>query len=132
MRRAPGCRVRIDGRQALRELSAPAAACGGADSRPRTEAAAIVGGSDDRLTSGERVGQGAAVDILELAADRHAVRDPAGAQAAAGGELREKVRGGLAFDRWIGGENQLAHRALLENRLELADPELLRAHSIER
>src|SRR5512146_1680250 len=128
MRRAAGRRVWTDGCQAIRELPALAAARRGAGSRQRAEAETL----DDGLTAGERVSQRAAIDVLELAANGDAVRDPAGPQPSPGGELRQKMRRGLSLDGRVGCENQLVDRALLEVGLELTDAQLLRAHAIER
>src|SRR6185312_13573126 len=84
------------------------------------------------LAPGERMRQRTAIDVLQLTADGHAVRDPAGTQSAASGELREEMRRGLSLDGRIGREDQLADRALLEKGLELANAELLRADAVER
>src|SRR5580704_736289 len=52
----------------------------------------------ERLASGERVRQRAAIDVLELPAHRHPVGDAARADAAARGELAQVVGGRLALD----------------------------------
>src|SRR6202034_3643498 len=74
----------------------------------------------------------ATVHVLELPADRHTVRDARRAYAASRCELSQVVRRRLALHRGVGGENQLTHAALAENRLELAQPELLGPDAIER
>src|SRR5207244_9346429 len=85
-----------------------------------------------RLPPGERMRERAPVDVLELAADRHPVGDAAGADAAPQGELAQEMRGGLALDGRVGGENELAHLPFGENRFELAYAELLGPDAIER
>src|SRR5579883_3496497 len=76
--------------------------------------------------------QSASIDVFELAADRDAVRDPAGAQPAASGELCEKMCCRFSLDGRIGSQNQLSHRPLFQDGLQLTDAELLRTHAIER
>ena len=72
-----------------------------------------------RLTTCQRVGQGSAVHVLELAADRHAVRDTAGADAPPRGELTQKMGCRLPFYCWVGGENHLAHQAFVQDRFQI-------------
>ena len=63
------------------------------------------------------VGERTAVHILELAADRHAVGDTAGANASTGCQFAEKVGSGLPFDRRVCRENDFAHDPfVVENR----------------
>src|SRR5205814_9471394 len=90
------------------------------------------GALTDRLPPGERVRERAAVAVLELAPDRHAVGDASGADAAPRGQLTEEMGRRLALDRGVGGQDQLAHPALRQDRLELAHAELLGADAIER
>src|SRR4051794_1143495 len=78
------------------------------------------------------MGQRAAVHILELTTDGHAVRDAARADAALHSEIAEEMRSGLAFHRRIRGKNELAHLAFVENALELAHAELIWPDAIER
>src|SRR6202035_1173638 len=85
-----------------------------------------------RLAPGERVRQRSAVDVLELAPDRHAVGDAAGADAAPHGELAQEMGRRLALDRGVRGQDQLTHATLFQNCLELAPAELLGADAIER
>ena len=47
-------------------------------------------------------------------------------------QLAEEVRGRLALDRRVGREDHLAHLALVEQRLELLDAELLGPDAVER
>src|ERR1700756_1639268 len=72
------------------------------------------------------------VDVLELPANRHTVGDPAGADTAPQRELAQEVRGGLALDRGVRGENELPYLPFGENRLELAYAELLGPDAVER
>src|SRR3546814_10034155 len=79
----------------------------------------------------ERVRQGAAVHVLQFAAQRHAVGEPAGAHAVLARELREVVRGRLAFDRGIGGDDQLAHLALRQAVAQPVQAERSEEHTSE-
>src|SRR6516225_4908913 len=107
------------------------AGCAGCTSSSPPPAAAGEPGLE-RLPSRERVRERAAVDVLELSAERDAVGDAARAHAAPRGELTQVVRGRLALDRRVGGDDQLAHDALGEYRLEVPRAELLGADAIER
>src|SRR3977135_54530 len=128
MRGARSSRGRCAACAPLRELPAAAPAARGVECGARAAAPTLT----DRLAPGERVRQRAAVDVLELAPARHAVGDAAGADAAPRGELAEEMGRRLALDRGVGGEDQLAHPTLCQDRLELAHAELLRADAIER
>src|SRR6185295_8177887 len=103
-------------------------ACGGCTktwSRPAARVRASGDPEDsDRMAAGERVRQRAAVDVLELAADRHAVRDAARLDLARRGALTEEMRRGLTLDRRIGGEDDLAHLARIQQRFEFAGADL--------
>src|SRR5579864_704108 len=90
--------------------------------RPRATAEAA---SAHRLPPGQGMGQCAAVDVLQLAPERHAVGDAARADAAPRCQLAEEMRRRLAFDGRVGGEDQLAHLTLGEDGFELAHAELL-------
>src|SRR5579864_739145 len=76
--------------------------------------------------------QRAAIDVFELPSDRHAVSDTARAYSAPGRELAQVMRGGFALDGRVGGEDQLADAPFIENRLELAQSQLLGTDTIER
>ena len=78
------------------------------------------------------MGERTAVDIFELASDRHTVRDAARADIAPGGALAEKMRGGLALHRRIRREDHLVHFTGIEQRFEFARTDLFRADAIER
>src|SRR5690606_28681579 len=80
----------------------------------------------------ERMRQRAAVDVFELAAQRHAMRQPAGLDLVLARELRQVVRGGFALDGGIGGDDQLAHFALAQARVQPVQPDLAWADAIER
>lgn len=88
--------------------------------------------SEHGLAAGERVRQGTAINVFQLTANRHTVRDPARTDAALGGQLSEEVGGRLSFHRRIGRENQLPDRTLVQNCFELPDAQLLGSDSIER
>src|SRR5438045_9481367 len=83
-------------------------------------------------TRAERVRQRAAVDELELAAERHAVRQARRAHAAFARDLAQVVRGGLALDRGVGREDQLLDLALAQPRPQLTEPKPARAQPVER
>ena len=76
--------------------------------------------------------QGAAVDVFQFAAQRHAVREPAGQHAGLARQLRQVVRGRLAFDGRIGGDDQLLHLARRQARGQPVQPELARADAVQR
>src|SRR3546814_13226448 len=80
----------------------------------------------------ERVRQGAAVHVLQFAAQRHAVGEPAAAHAVLARELREGVRGRLAFDRVIGGNDQLDDLALCQAVAYPVHADFSRTNSVER
>ena len=84
------------------------------------------------MPSGERMCERSSIYVLQLAADRHTGRDTTGADAAVSGELADEVGGGLTLHSRIRRENDLFHRAFIQNDLELAHSELLRANAIER
>ena len=88
--------------------------------------------STDRLPARERVGERAAVDVLELAADRHAVRDARRAQAERRRDLGQEMRRGLALDRGIGREDHFPDLAFAEQPLERVDADLVGADAVER
>src|SRR5690606_37324305 len=60
----------------------------------------------------QRVRDGARIDVLQLAADRHAPRQPRHAQPARAQHLADIVGGGLALLGEIGGEDHLLHDAV--------------------
>jgi hypothetical protein len=57
--------------------------------------------------SSQRVGDGAQVHVLQLAAGRHAARQPRDLQAARAQRLGQRVRRDLAFGREAGGQDDL-------------------------
>src|SRR5688572_1720434 len=57
----------------------------------------------------ERMCQRAAVHVFQLATQRHAVRKPARRDALLARELRQVVRGRLAFDGRVGGDDQFPY-----------------------
>ncbi len=66
---------------------------------------AIEPGEYHRLATAEGMCQCAAIDILQLAAQRHAVREARGSRAARTRQLCQVVRGRLAFHRGTGGND---------------------------
>src|SRR5690348_14421603 len=72
-----------------------------------------------------------AIDVFELAADRDAVREPARAYARHARDLREHVRGRLAFHGRIGRDDELLHFAFGQALRERVEAELLRAKAVE-
>src|SRR5690606_12688743 len=80
----------------------------------------------------ERMRQRAAVDVLQFAAQRHAVGQPAGPDRMLARDLRQGVGGGLALDGRIGGDDQFLHFALAEAVGEPVQADLARPDAIER
>src|SRR5882724_1723309 len=80
----------------------------------------------------ERGGQRAVVEIVELAADRHAMGQPGDRGGAAGQPVDQVMRGGLAIDRRAGGEDDLAHRRIGGAAQQAFDVELVGADAVER
>ena len=60
------------------------------------------------------------------------MREPARATAGVARELREVVRGRLALDGRIGGDDEFLHLALREPVAEAVEPELARPDAVER
>src|ERR1700689_1290840 len=88
--------------------------------------------SADRLAAGECVRERAAIDVLELPADRHAVSDAAGSNRAARRQLAQVMGSRLALDGRVGGKNQLVHAAFGEYGVEFPDTELRGSDAVER
>jgi len=76
--------------------------------------------------------QRAAIDVLQLPTNGHAVGDPAGTNASLGGELAKKMGGCLTFNGRIGRKDQLPYDPLVENGFQLTNTELLRTNTVER
>src|SRR3954469_10111547 len=85
-----------------------------------------------RDTPRKRMRQRAAVHVLELPADGHAVRDTARCDPARRRAFAQEVRGGFAFYRGIRGEDHFSHFARIEECLELARADLFRTDAIQR
>ena len=84
-----------------------------ARSAPVVTAAARVGIHDpERPPLAQRLRQRPAVDVLELAADRHAAREAAHLEAAGGQQLADVMRGRLALVGEVGREHDLLHHAV--------------------
>src|SRR5690606_13876960 len=84
-----------------------------------------------RLPASQRMRERAAVDVLELATDRHTVRNPARFDLATRGDLGNDVRGRVALDRRVRREDRLLHTAFREQGVELREAELVRTDAIE-
>src|SRR3984893_1506006 len=78
----------------------------------------------------QRRGQGAVVEVVELAADRHTLSEPRELDPAAGDALGEIMRGGLALDRGIERQDELLTG--LEAPDQALDVEILGPHPVER
>src|SRR5688572_21268862 len=86
----------------------------------------------DRMPSRQCVGERAAVDVLQFATDWHTVCDAARLYLARRRAVAQEVRGGLAFNRRIGRQDDFADLARIEQRLELARSDLLWPDTVER
>ena len=84
------------------------------------------------VSPGERVRERAAVDVFELTADRNAVRDATRFHFVTLRELRDHVRGRIAFDGRIRRQDRFLHVALREQRFELRESKLIGTDAIER
>ena len=65
----------------------------------------------DQATSVERMRQRPAVHVFEFTAERNAVRDPARLDIMPFGQVGEIVRGRVALDRRIGGDDHFTDAA---------------------
>src|SRR5215471_3755618 len=75
-------------------------------------------------------GQGAVIEVIELAADWNALGEPRHLDPAASDAICEVVRGGLALDCRIQREDQLLAR--LQPADQALDVEVVRANAVER
>src|SRR3990172_6710255 len=82
--------------------------------------------------SGKGVGQSAAIDVFEFAAQRYAVRDTAGLDAAAAHHFADNMRRGFTLHRGIRGEDDLFDYTLIQARGELVQADLLRTDAVHR
>ena len=64
----------------------------------------------ERRALPDRRRQRALVEIVELAADRHAMREPRHLHIGVGKQVGDVMRGGLAIDRGVEREDDLRHR----------------------
>lgn len=64
----------------------------------------------------------AAVHVFQFATQRHTMGQAAGSDAVLAGQLRQVMRGGLAFHGGIGGDDQFADFALLQTLAQLVRP----------
>ena len=74
----------------------------------------------------------ALVEIIELAADRHAMRQARHFHLGIVQQIGDVMRGGLAVDRGIEREDHFLHRRIMRARHQRVDGEILRADAIER
>jgi hypothetical protein len=75
-------------------------------------------------------GQRAVVEVVEFAADRHALGEARELDAGPGGAVGDVVRGSLAFDRRIQGQDQFLARFQSGN--QAVDRQILGADAVER
>src|SRR5678815_1960228 len=78
----------------------------------------------------ERVRERTAVDVFELSTQRDAVGQATRPHAVSARELRQVMRGRLAFDGGIGGDDQFLHFAFAQALVELVQPEFARADAV--
>src|SRR5690348_4140163 len=86
----------------------------------------------ENLPAAERVGQRAAIDVFEFAAERYAMREPRGTHAGRSRQLAEPVRRCFTFHRRIGGDHQFAHLAGRERTRQKLRSEFVGAETIQR
>src|SRR5690606_28831682 len=79
----------------------------------------------------QRRGDGALVEIVELAADRHAVRQPRDARAEAGKLVGDVMRRRLALDGRVDGEDHLLHIAFGDPAHQPGDGKVVRPYAVE-
>ena len=109
----------------------------GAQARPGQElnrlvAAPTAGAASASAPIDESVRDRAEVDVLELAADRHAAREPRDADAARAQRLGQDVRGGLALGGEVGRDDHLLDPAVARPVEQLLGADLGRADAVER
>ena len=79
-----------------------------------------------------RLRQGAAVDVLQLATGGQTLRDACHRSAAGAEQLAEVVGGRLALVGEVGGEDDLPHRLILRPLQQSIEVELARSDAVER
>ena len=80
----------------------------------------------------DRRRQRALVEIIELAADRHAVREPRHLHVRVVQQFGDVMRGGLAVDRGVERQDHFLHLRLVRARDQRVDGQILRADAVER
>src|ERR1700682_2365246 len=80
----------------------------------------------------QRLRQRAAVDVLELSADRHAAREPGNLELARAEQLGDVMRGRLALVGEIGRQHDLADRSIERSLEQPVEANLLRTDAVER
>src|SRR5712672_3229480 len=76
-------------------------------------------------------GQGAFIEIIELAADRHAMGKPRYLDTSLLQEVGDVVRGGLAVDGGVQCQNDFVHPRIMRARHQRVDGQILRADAVE-
>ncbi len=80
----------------------------------------------------ERVRDRRQVDVLQLAAHRHAARQPRHLDAARGQRLHDQLRGGLALGCEAGGDDHFLQRGVVDALEQRRDADVAHAHAVER
>src|SRR3974390_2020265 len=80
----------------------------------------------------DRGGQSALVEIIELPADRHAVREPGHLNLGVLRQLGYVVRRGVAVDRGVERQNYFLRRLSMGACDQRVDREVLRADAVKR
>ena len=86
----------------------------------------------ERRALPHRRGERAVVEIVELAADRHAMGETRHLDRVGAEQLGDVMRGGLAVDRGIDGEHDLLDAALGDPRHQARQIEVVRPDAVER
>src|SRR5690606_25981247 len=121
----------------MRAAKGPAISCPSSITRSPRSAPALVsiavsiGISVDVAPVAQGMGDGARVDVLELAAHRHAPRQPGDAQPARAQHLPEVVGGGLALLGEVGGEDHLGDDAVAGAREQALEMDVVRPHALD-
>src|SRR6185437_761546 len=80
----------------------------------------------------QRLREGAGIDVFELAAHRHAAREPRHAQVARCEKFAEVMRRRLALIREVGREDHFAHDAVSRTLQQLLEPDFPGSDAVER
>ncbi len=77
------------------------------------------------------MGQGSAVDEIQLATQRYAMGDTAEGQALGDQQLRDVVGGCFTFHGRVGGEDHFAERTCSDSRQQFRNTDGLRPETVE-